>query len=124
MMGGFFDILSKLHDEGLARPRGYIGPPRQGPSRDRALPGKKRIRARKAANRSSRILQGEHRPHVVASEATHGVPKVALWNYSALEEMKVPRLREVAKELGLSGYSALRRHELIEYIYQSDENRR
>lgn len=31
-------------------------------------------------------------------------------------------LRETAKELGLKGYSKLRKDDLIEFIYRSDEN--
>lgn len=115
--GSILDLFSRLERESAARPRGYVGPAYRGASRDRALPGKNRIRARKAANRAGRILAA---PQVI--EKRH--PIVAKHGLRSLEETKLIALRQLAKSLGLKGYSKMKKDELVEYIYQSDENRR
>lgn len=83
---------------------------RQG-SRDRALAGKKRIRARRQARRASPILAAP-----VAQQP------VALYGLEELRERTVRRLQSLAKTMGLHGYSNMKKDELVEFIYRSEEN--
>jgi hypothetical protein len=89
-----------------------------GPSRDRSLPGKARRRARKAQNAEQRASVPR------ADTGTLAPVAVALIGLDELEAMSVADLKVTAKNLGLRGYSMLRKDSLVEFIYRSKENNR
>lgn len=108
---------------------------------------KKQIRAERIAKRQSVVdrAKADRRKRRLerrrARRAEAGVPSVlgvdgvapaadqrAVVGYTAihslreLEERNVYGLKALAKELGLKGYSKLNKDDLVQFIYQSDEN--
>lgn len=92
--------------------------PYRGASRDRRLPGKARRRQRKAQNAAQRANVARAEAAILAA------PQVAVFGLRDLEEKTVPALQALAKNLGLKGYSKLKKDELVEFIYRSEENTR
>lgn len=98
-------------------------------TKDRRLPGKKRVRARRQARRTASVLGGtaatvapDGASVPTAGQQAPSGPK-ELYSYEQLDQKKLVRLKQIAKELGLKGYSGLKKAELIDEIWHSEKNR-
>lgn len=73
--------------------------------------------------RPSRVVQARTRTAGTVAEAPVAeAPLVAVFGLRDLEEMRMANLQALAKNLGLKGYSKLKKDDLIEFIYTSEEN--
>jgi hypothetical protein len=95
---------------------------------EKADAAKKARRARKAERRAARQAN-TGTPSILAADAVGVVPDpadtptgVARYGLRELEERNVYSLRQLAKDLGVKGYSKFNKDDLVEYIYRSDEN--
>ena len=91
----------------------------RGPSRDRRLPGKKRIRARREQARLSREPIQKSTPPLMPEPTP-----LPIYSEAELEAMTMKDLTIVAKDFGLRGFSRLKKDTLPYFIFQSSVNQR
>jgi hypothetical protein len=90
-------------------------------NKDRSLRGKKRRNARKASRHARGVLVPDQSTHAADLPVALTEPTTR-HSFAELEAMKLPELKKAAKALGLSGWSKLKKDDLVKFIYESPEN--